>query len=691
MSLEIIQKPQDNIISALNIFSFGHNPVVIKVLRKDFTIENVQSDTISGTDYLKIELNAAHSILVGDQVYISGTYVIPPIAFVEGVFDVLAVDGVDITIDVEWNADFDPMTGFVNTISDLKREALVTGQVWTDDIGSGITYVPRKFSFDKFGVVTIYMNSILNDYYAKRYEIFGNYVSAGALRFSANIEDIQTSEDVNVTGLFGVKSVNQLGGKHLMTDYEVYATALGGGYYSSAKFLTAMEKPVAFQNYPFGLYALIGEMDWNLQINEGTIEKVIGEGYLYNFYAVNHSNLRLERVNIPNEAWRVPTDSDWKALEMNRGMSEAQADATGGRGTDEGAKLSGYFDAWTNGNLRNDANFGDSGFDSRPSGSRVTIGTFIEIENTCHFWTKTSSGIGAYIRRLTFDVTTIFRDVESKGVGVSVRLCRPALPFELTLADGSECNPYIGNDEKTYKTIKFGELVWLGENLAETLFWNTNTWQTQPISFVTQNSDWEEFGNVGKPAYCAYDNDLNNVGIFGEEVTYPLTTEKRGIYYFPISSTTIGTKQVFALETETEVQITETKEIIISKNCGGIYLKWENDFGGEDFYLFQGTEIQTFRASTEETYQAFLESIENETSNFQVLKKRYDEGIQAFARFDKVNAESFKQLARSKNVNLWLEGEWWQVDIEVSSYEVTSKSNLGKIAIRIILSKTYMK
>jgi uncharacterized protein (TIGR02145 family) len=56
-------------------------------------------------------------------------------------------------------------------------------------------------------------------------------------------------------------------------------------------------------------------------------------GYLYNWYVVNDSR------NIAPEGWHVPTDEEWKELEMFLGMSQSEANGTGWRGTDEGGKL----------------------------------------------------------------------------------------------------------------------------------------------------------------------------------------------------------------------------------------------------------------------------------------------------------------------------------------------------------------
>ena len=37
--------------------------------------------------------------------------------------------------------------------------------------------------------------------------------------------------------------------------------------------------------------------------------------------------------------WHIPTDNEWKTMEMQLGMTQAQADATGWRGTDQGTQL----------------------------------------------------------------------------------------------------------------------------------------------------------------------------------------------------------------------------------------------------------------------------------------------------------------------------------------------------------------
>jgi len=56
-------------------------------------------------------------------------------------------------------------------------------------------------------------------------------------------------------------------------------------------------------------------------------------GYLYNWYAID------DERDICPEGWYIPSDDEFKLLEMHLGMSESEANTTSWRGTDEGGKL----------------------------------------------------------------------------------------------------------------------------------------------------------------------------------------------------------------------------------------------------------------------------------------------------------------------------------------------------------------
>ena len=100
------------------------------------------------------------------------------------------------------------------------------------------------------------------------------------------------------------------------------------------------------------------------------------------------------------DGWHVSTDAEWKALEVELGMSQSDADDESGsipRGTDQGQQL-------TDG--------GRSGFDAPPAGlTFFVIGTiydFARADNP-HFWTADGSSRSALRRKLDAD-GGVFRD-----------------------------------------------------------------------------------------------------------------------------------------------------------------------------------------------------------------------------------------------------------------------------------------
>jgi uncharacterized protein (TIGR02145 family) len=85
---------------------------------------------------------------------------------------------------------------------------------------------------------------------------------------------------------------------------------------------------------------------------------VFGEiyGKLYNWYAINDPR------GLAPEGWQVPTDEDWKKLEMCLGMGIQETERLKERGTNEGSKMA-FGNNWPNSDsLRNNPEFGTSGF-----------------------------------------------------------------------------------------------------------------------------------------------------------------------------------------------------------------------------------------------------------------------------------------------------------------------------------------
>ena len=143
-------------------------------------------------------------------------------------------------------------------------------------------------------------------------------------------------------------------------------------------------------------------------------------GSLYNGYAVNDNR------NIAPPGWHIPSDDEWKELEMAQGMSQADADAESWRGTNEGSKLAGNADLWTTGSLENDAEFGNSGFNALPSGYRhydpgnssgyFSLGDFAYFRNA----TEVENNFTGY-RLLHYGLSSIQRSFLNPNYGFSVR------------------------------------------------------------------------------------------------------------------------------------------------------------------------------------------------------------------------------------------------------------------------------
>jgi uncharacterized protein (TIGR02145 family) len=140
-------------------------------------------------------------------------------------------------------------------------------------------------------------------------------------------------------------------------------------------------------------------------------------GALYNWFAVDDPR------GLAPEGWRVPTDEDFKQLEMFLGMSESEANSTDWRGTNEGSKLAGRADLWNDGILENDSEFNTSGFSLFPAGGRYyPNGVFNHLGIQGDLWSSTeNNGTDAFSRVLHHNYTSIYRSYGTKNYGFSIR------------------------------------------------------------------------------------------------------------------------------------------------------------------------------------------------------------------------------------------------------------------------------
>ena len=228
-------------------------------------------------------------------------------------------------------------------------------------------------------------------------------------------------------------------------------------------------------------------------------------GRLYNWHTVDDSR------NIAPAGWHVPTDAEWKQMEMYLGMSQAQADALSWRGTDEGGKLKETGTTyWLSPNT---GATNESGFSALPGGYRFSDGPFYNMGNLAHFWSSSednSSSSVAWYRSLAYQRSTIHRIYGDKRYGFSVRCVKDVEDGTVTDIDGN-----------VYQTLTIGTQVWMAENLKVAHYRNGD-----PIPNVTANSEWL---GLSTGAYCDYDNDPANVATYGRLYNWNAVADSRNI------------------------------------------------------------------------------------------------------------------------------------------------------------------
>src|SRR6188508_2434374 len=66
-------------------------------------------------------------------------------------------------------------------------------------------------------------------------------------------------------------------------------------------------------------------------------------------------------------------------------------------------------------------------------------------------------------------------------------------------------------DQPNYTSIKIGQQVWMGQNLNADSFRNGET-----IMEAKSAEEWIKAGNEGKPAWCYYENSIENGRKYGK-------------------------------------------------------------------------------------------------------------------------------------------------------------------------------
>jgi uncharacterized protein (TIGR02145 family) len=151
---------------------------------------------------------------------------------------------------------------------------------------------------------------------------------------------------------------------------------------------------------------------------DNNLDNVQTYGRLYNWLAVDDNR------GLAPEGWRVASDDDWKQLEIFLGMSQAEADSFGLRGTNEGGKLKQT--GTTYWEFPNTGATNESGFTALPAGNRYYGGSFLNMSIYTFFWCSTESNSmeSAWHRYLSYDNSKVDRGTHYKLYGFSVRCVR---------------------------------------------------------------------------------------------------------------------------------------------------------------------------------------------------------------------------------------------------------------------------
>ena len=327
------------------------------------------------------------------------------------------VNGGDETIYGE-ETSFTTLDGMVSTskVSDITESTAKCGGNITDDGGAAITARGVCWSTSP--------NPTVND----------NKTSdgSGTGSFTSDLTGLNVNTTYYVrayaTNSFGITYGNERSFYALppcgedftdIRDSIVYKTVKIGNQCWMAENLTYLPKvsPSMSGSYSSPYYYVYGYEGKSVSAAKAT-ENYSTYGVLYNWAAA---------LEACPAGWHLPSDDEWKELEMFLGMSQSEADEEGIRGTDEGGKLKETGTAhWISPNTG--AN-NESGFTALPGGYRAITGHFGHVGEAVTWWSfsedVTSGALSNWTRGLTYKDNLVGRgQTQRLGTSYSVRCIR---------------------------------------------------------------------------------------------------------------------------------------------------------------------------------------------------------------------------------------------------------------------------
>ena len=215
-------------------------------------------------------------------------------------------------------------------------------------------------------------------------------------------------------------------------------TDFDGNMYATIEIGTQvwMAENLKVSHYPDGspIPEVSDEAEWNAMAPEAQAycwynnqtEYSDISGALYTWAAAMYGGQSSDTVpsgvqGVCPDGWHLPSDAEWKVLEIFLGMSETDVDLYDWRGTDEGGQLKEIgFTHWA---IPNTGASNSSGFTAIPGGFRSVKGMFYNEDSNAAFWTSTEDeGVNnAWYRTLNFDMEQVYRQHNSMQLGLSVR------------------------------------------------------------------------------------------------------------------------------------------------------------------------------------------------------------------------------------------------------------------------------
>jgi uncharacterized protein (TIGR02145 family) len=119
------------------------------------------------------------------------------------------------------------------------------------------------------------------------------------------------------------------------------------------------------------------------------------------------------------DGWHLPSDNEWKQLEIFLGMSQEEADSEEWRGDNEGGKMK--IEGTKFWQIPNTGSTNESGFGALPSGFRDGAGYFKDLGVTARFWSSSKIGDYALVRQLEYNSSQIYRGTNGLYEANSVR------------------------------------------------------------------------------------------------------------------------------------------------------------------------------------------------------------------------------------------------------------------------------